>query len=357
MPIALPDARQLSDEALEVLRLRALRGVDLGFTEADMADVLGVSRDTVCRWWTAYTSGGVDALPHDRSGRPPGSGRLLTDEQASRIRSLIDQNTPEQLGIHSALWTRRAVGELIHKEFSIDLAERTVGEYLRRWGYTPKKPQRHARKQDPDEVAKWLEETYPAIEKQAAEEDAEIHWCDEMGMAADHHPGTGYSPKGQPATMEVPGPHIRMNQISTVTNEGSVRFMTYTGAMNDALFMVFLGRLLRTTTKKILLITDHLKAHEDDRVSEWIEAHHDRIQLFYLPKYSPEMNPVEYLNNDMKETVNAEGLPDNKATLRSRMQRFMRKLYHLPEHVMSYFLHSSVQYASVADLRASFTPG
>ena len=308
MAIELPDGRQLSDEALETLRLRALRGVDLGFTEADMADVLGVTRDTICRWWTAYASGGVEALPHDRSGRPLGSGRLLSDDQASRIRSLIDKNTPDQLGIPSALWTRRAVGELIHKEFSIDLAERTVGQYLRRWGYTPKKPRRHARKQDPDEVAQWLEETYPAIEKQAAEEHAEIHWCDETGVAADHHPGTGYSPKGQPATMEVPGPHIRMNQISTISNEGSVRFMTYKGSMNDALFLVFLGRLLRSTTQKILLITDRLKAHEDGTVQAWVEAHHDRIQLFYLPRYSPEMNPVEYLNNDMKATVRGEDL-------------------------------------------------
>jgi transposase len=350
MAIALPDARQLSDEALEVLRVRALRGVELGFSEADMADVLGVSRDTVSRWWTAYISGGVDALPHDRSGRPLGSGRFLSDEQASRIRELVDKNTPEKLGIASTLWTRRAVGDLIRKEFHIDLADRTVGEYLRRWNYTPKKPQRHARKQDPDEVAQWLEETYPAIEKQAAEEDAEIHWCDETGVEADHHPGTGYSPKGQPATMEVPQPHIRMNQISTITNEGEVRFMTYKGTMNTALFLMFLGRLLRTTTQKILLITDRLKAHDDDRVHQWEEAHKDRIQLFYLPKYSPEMNPTEYLNNDMKESVNASGLPDNKDALRSRMQRFMRKLYHLPEHVMSYFLNPSVQYASGLEL-------
>jgi transposase len=349
MTIALPDARHLSDDALEVLRLRALRGVELGFTEADMADVLGVTRDTVSRWWTAYTSGGLDALPHERSGRPLGSGRLLSDEQGSRIRSLIDKNTPEQLGVCSALWTRRAVGELIQKEFHIDLAERTVGEYLRRWGYTPKRPRRHARKQDPDEVAQWLEKNYPAIEKQAAEEDAEIHWCDETGVAADHHPGTGYSPKGQPVTMEVPGPHIRMNQISTITNEGSVRFMTYKGAMNDALFVEFLGRLLRNATRKILLITDRLKAHEDSVVNEWVTAHQDRIQIFYLPRYSPEMNPVEYLNNDMKETVNAEGLPDNKDTLRARMQRYMRRLSHLPEHVMSYFLHPSVQYASAVE--------
>ena len=171
-----------------------------------------------------------------------------------------------------------------------------------------------------------------------------------MGVEADHHPGTSYSPKGQPATMEVPQPHIHMNQISTITNEGEVRFMTYKGKMNTALFLIFLGRLLRSTTGKILLITDRLKAHDDDRVHQWEEAHKDRIQLFYLPKYSPEMNPTEYLNNDMKESVNASGLPDDKETLRSRMQRFMRRLYHLPDHVMSYFFNPSVQYASGIEL-------
>ena len=348
MAIALPDARQLSDEALEVLRLRALRGIDLGFTEAEMSDVLGVSRNTVSRWWTAYTSGGVEALPHERTGRPLGSGRFLSDQQGSRIRSLIDENTPDNLGIASTLWTRRAVQELIGKELSIDLAERTVGEYLRRWGYTSKKPRRRARKQDPYEVRQWLEVTYPAIEKRARNEDAEIHWCDETGAAADHHPGTGYSPKGEPATMEVPGSHIHMNQISTITNQGSVRFMTYPGTMNTDLFLVFVRRLLRSSSQKIFLITDRLKAHDNDAVKDWVEAHKDRIELFYLPKYSPERNPVEYLNNDMKETVNASGLPDNKHTLRSHMQNFMRTLLHLPEHVMNYFLHPSVQYASAS---------
>ena len=348
MAISLPDARELSDEALEVLRLRAVHGVELGFSEADVAELLGVCPETVSRWWSAYSSGGLDALPHDRTGRPLGSGRLLSDHQANRIRSLINGNTPEKLGIASALWTRRAVRELIRKELSIDLAERTVGAYLQRWGYTSKKPRRHARKQDPDEVQQWLALFYPVIEKRATEEGAEIHWCDEVGVAADHHPGTGYSPKGEPVTMEVPGPHIRMNQISTITNQGSVRFMTYPGAMDTTLFLVFLGRLLRSSSKKIFLITDRLKAHDDDRVKDWVEAHKDRIELFYLPKYSPERNPVEYLNNDMKEMVNASGLPDNKQTLRSQMQRFMKRLLHLPEHVMSYFLHPSVQYASAS---------
>src|SRR5215831_1690503 len=139
MAITLPDARQLSDEVLEALRLRAVRGIELGFTEVDIAELLGVSQETVSRWWTAYTTGGLGAIPSDRTGRPVG------------------------LGIPSPLWSRRAVRDLIRQELGITMPVRTVGEYLRRWGYTAKRPRRHARQQDPDEVQEWLEETYPAI--------------------------------------------------------------------------------------------------------------------------------------------------------------------------------------------------
>jgi transposase len=346
MAITLPDARQLSDDVLEALRLRALRGRELGFTEADLAGLLGVSRETVCRWWSAYAARGLDALPHERTGRPLGSGRLLSEEQATRVRRLLDEKTPEELGIPSPLWNRRAVRDLIHKECDALLAVRTVGEYLRRWGYTAKRPRRRARKQDPEEIRQWLEETYPAIEQRAAREGAEIYWCDETGASADEHPGLGYAREGQPARMDVPDPHIRMNQISAISNTGQVRFMTYSRTMNASLFLVFLGRLLRGTTGKLFLIVDRLQAHQTPAVKEWVAAHSDRIEVFPLPRRAPERNPDEYLNNDLKGQVNAEGLPDSKQDLRSRIQGFMRKLLHLPEHVRSYFQHPDAQYAA-----------
>jgi transposase len=346
MAISLPDARQLSDEVLQALRLRALRGIEQGFTETEVAELLGVAHETVCRWWTAYAAEGLDALPGPRSGRPLGSGRFLSDAQARHIQGLLDRWSPEELGIAAPLWTRRAVRDLIQNEFGIPLAERTVGAYLKRWGYTPKAPRRHARKQDPAEVREWLDITYPTLEQRANREGAAIFWCDEMGVAADEHPARGYARRGQPARMEVPRPHLRMNQISAISNEGAVHFMTYAGAMNAALFIVFLGRLLRSTTGKIILIADRLKAHEDDAVEEWLAAHRDRLELVWLPRYAPELNPDEYLNQDVKGHVDAEGLPDNKGELRSRLQRFMRRLVHLPEQVRNYFQHPCVQYAA-----------
>jgi transposase len=350
MSIELPDARQLSDEALQVLRWRALRGVELGYSEVELAEVLGVCHETISRWWSAYVAAGTDALPGDRTGRPLGTGRLLSEDQAQRIRQCLDNYQPQALGIPHALWTRRAVRQLIQQEFAIDLAERTVGQYLRRWGYTPKKPSRRSRHQDPDEVEQWLLETYPALEAQAAREGAEILWTDEVGVAADHHPGTGYARQGERALLDVPSPHIRVNQISAISNEGTVRFMTYKGMLTAVVFLDFLQRLVTGAPRKILLIADRLRAHKTPAVQAWLAEHAAQIEVFYLPPYSPELNPVEYMNGDMKETVNEAGLPDDRPTLQTRMLGFMDKLARLPAHVISYFLHPWTQYAAPVEL-------
>ncbi len=346
MAISLPDARQLPDQVLEALRLRALRGCEMGWPHAEVALLLGVCPETVSRWWTAYSGHGIDALPHERTGRPLGSGRLLDDQQANRLQDLIDHHSPEQLGIAAPLWSRRAVRDLIVQEYAIRLTVRTVGQYLQRWGYTAKRPRRHAKNQDPEEVHDWLTETYPLIAARAEQEGAEIFWGDETGVAADEHPHVGYARRGEPATMHVPDSHIRINVLAAISNAGALRFMTYKGAMDAALFIVFLSRLLRTTTRKLFLIVDRLTAHEAAKVDNWTAAHGERLELFYLPRRAPERNPEEYLNNDLKGNVHEESLPDSKEELRSQMQHWLRTLYHWPARIVSYFQHPDVQYAA-----------
>jgi transposase len=350
MPIQLPDARQLSDEALQVLRLRALHGIELGFSEVELAELLGVCHETISRWWTCYRADGLQSLPAGRTGRPLGSGRSLSQAQSDRIRGLIDDHSPSELGIAHALWTRRAVRDLVRKEFAIEMAERTVGLYLQRWGYTSKKPARRSRKQDPDEVERWLAETYPGIEGRAAEEGGEVLWVDEVGVDADHHPGRGYPRQGERATMEVPGPHVRVNQITAISNEGTVRFMTYKGSLDAAVFLAFLTRLIEAASRKVFLIADRLQAHKTPEVLAWVEAHKAQIEVFYLPGYAPERNPVEYLNNDMKGEVNKAGLPEDGGALHAQILAFMNHLVSVPRHVVSYFLHPEVQYAAAISI-------
>ncbi len=346
MAIELPDARLLSDDVLDALRLRALRARERGFTEAAIADLLGVARETVCRWWSAYSNGGVQAMPQPRHGRPLGSGRFLSDDQAVHIQDLLDHRQPKAFGITSPLWTRRAVATLIQQECGVPLAIRTVGAYLRRWGYTPQRPARKARKQDPAEVQRWLEETYPAVVERAAAEGAEIFWCDEEGVSMDDYRGRGYARPGHTPVKEVSGGHARVNVVSAISTQGEAHFLTFTGTCDTAVFLTFLERLLAAVRTKVFLILDSLRAHDNAAVQAWVAARHDRIELVPLPKYAPERNPVEYLNNDVKAEVNAEGLPETQEELHSHLNTFLHKLAYWPERILSYFCHPAVQYAT-----------
>jgi transposase len=346
MALTIPNTRQLSDETLEALRLRALRACTMGLSQATIADALGVARETVCRWWNAYRRGGLDALPGARTGRPKGSGRLLDDDQALHLQDLIDHHTPEALGIAAPLWTRRAVRDLVHHEYGLWVPVRTLGEYLARWGYTNKRPGRHARGQDPDEVREWLDSTYPEIQARAAREGAEIHWGDETGLTGNDHPGRGYARVGQTPELPVSGDKARVNVLATVTNDGEFHFQVYTAMMNAALFVAFLERLVAGAARKVFLIVDPLPAHVAAAAQDWVWEHQDQIELFTLPVKTPELNPVEYLNNDLKGNVYATGLPKNRQELRSKLEEFLDHLADFPGRIMSYFRHPMTQYAA-----------
>ena len=161
MVVALADTRGLSDEVLEVFRLRAMAAAEEGHSLTTIADIFGLARETVSRWWAAYRRDGLDGLPHERSGRPVGSGRWLTAAQEQALQELILEHSPPDVGLAATLWTRKAIRELITQEYGLRLPLRTVGLYLERWGWTPQRPTRKNYRQDPEEVQQWLDEIYP----------------------------------------------------------------------------------------------------------------------------------------------------------------------------------------------------
>lgn len=346
MSIPLLDTRSLSDEVRAALRLRAVAAREAGFANDTVAAILGVRPESVSRWFHAYQRGGLEALPGDRTGRPVGSGRLLSEDQEARLEALVVATCPTDHGIASGLWTRQAVRQLILQEFGLRLPIRTVGEYLRRWGLTPQRPVRHATRQDPEEVRRWLEEEYPALAARAKAEGAEIQWGDETGARPEAARQRGYAPRNDPPEQAVPGQRFRMNMISTITNEGKLRFMLYEGNMTGALFVLFLTRLVAGATRKIILIVDRLRVHESAEVQVWLYEHRDQLEIVGLPRYAPELNADEYLNNDLKGKLNTDGPAGSRDELKGKMRGFMQHLGKLPEHVKAYFQHPKVSYAA-----------
>lgn len=266
--------------------------------------------------------------------------------EAAAIKRIITDNTPDQLKFPFALWTREALQQLIKEKYQIRMPIRTVGEYLKRWGFTPQKPVRRAYQRSEPAVRRWLEEDYPAIKARARKENAEIQWGDETGVRSDDVNGRGYAPAGKTPVRRVKGTPEKINMISSITNRGKVRFMFYEGTMCAKTLISFLRRLIRDVDRKVFLVLDNLRVHHSAKVRDWVQARKNKLALFYLPSYSPDLNPDEYLNNDLKRTISRTPETRRKGVLKKTARSHMRSLQKSPDGARSYFRASPIRYAA-----------
>lgn len=315
-------------------------------TLREVAAQVELSVPTVMSAHRAYLAGGWAAVNVKPRGRKRGEGRQLTPEQEAGIRRLICDKTPDQLKLGFALWNRQAVWQLIEDRLGIKVPIRTIGEYLKRWGFTPQKPIKKAYEQRPAEVRKWLDEEYPQIAARAKAEQAEIHWGDETGLRSDDVRGRGYAPRGQTPVVRVNNKREGLSIISTVTNQGKVRWKVFQGAMNADVLIDFFKRLIKDADRRVFLILDNLKVHHARKVKDWLSKHEEEIEVFYLPSYSPELNPDECLNADLKDGVTRRAPARSKAQLKKAAISHLRKLQKSPRRVRKYFEHKPVRYAA-----------
>jgi transposase len=311
--------------------------------QAEAARTFGVSRQSVNNWMKNCLSGGLRRLRSRRRGRPPVQ-RLAPHQAATAVR-LITDRCPDQLKLPFALWTREAVGELLARRFSVQVSVWTVGRYLRRWGFTPQKPVRRAYERDPEAVRRWLREKYPAIRARAKRDGAEIHWGDEMGLRSDHQAGRSWGRRGQTPVVPGTGKRFGCNLISTITNRGRLCFMVFKERFNARVFIRFLKRLLRQVGRKVVLIVDEHPAHKARETKRWLKGQREKIQLHFLPPYSPELNPDELLNQDVKTNAVGRRRAIDQTEMMTNVRGYLRSTQKMPHVVRSYFQEEHVRYA------------
>jgi transposase len=341
------DTRSLSGAAQAALRNRAVQAVLDGMTQAEAARVFRVHRNAVNRWIRRYREGGWAGLGEQRRGRRPGEQPALSERQQQELMALVRESTPDQLGLAGFLWTREAVGELLAQRYGVWLARTTVGGYLRGWGFSPQRPQRRALEQNPVAVARWLAEEFPAIRALAKREGGVVLWLDEMGVRSDAAAGRSWAPVGQTPVIRRTGKRFRVNMISAISNQGLLRFRLFTGSFTGAVFIDFLRRLLRDCQgRKVHLIVDGHPVHRAKRVSAWVERHAERIELHFLPGYSPELNPVELLNHDVKANAAGRRRPRSAGELREELHGYLRRRQRQPAVLVRFFDHPTTRYAA-----------
>ncbi len=339
------DARTLAPATQEQIRFKAVAAVKKGMTHVKAAEVFGVTRQSVDRWVKAYRSRGALALKVHKRG-PKGEGSRLEGWQAVTVIKLITDHHPEQLKLPFVLWTADAVRQLIQRKFRVGISVRTVRRYLARWGFTPQKPVRRAYERDDAAVRRWLEQEYPAIREAAKQEKALIYWGDEMGVRSDHQAGRSYAPKGQTPAIAGTGQRFGCNVLSALTNRGHLDFMVFKKGFTAAVFVRFLRRLMKQAGRKVFIIVDRHPVHRSKKVQAWLDEHAKQLRLFFLPGYSPELNPDEMLNQDVKTNAVGRKRARNRPQLMRNVRRYLDRRRANPELVTRYFHEDSVHYAA-----------
>jgi transposase len=320
--------------ATEEERIRAVQLMESGKSPDLVAEILGVSRRSVFDWQRKYREGGLASLSTKfASGRPT----TLPDRQMLRLYSMVAGNDPRQLSFGVALWTRKIIRELISREFGVDVSLPTVGRILSKLGMSVQRPLYRAYQQDPEKVRKWKTRTYPMIRSAAATVGATIFFADEAGVRTDHHGGTTWAPIGQTPVVTATGERKSVNMISAVSAQGQLHFELFIGSMNAAAFIQFCKKLVHDCPTRVFLVVDGSPVHTAKAVKEYVKSTDGALSLFFLPPYSPHLNPDEWVWNNVKTTQIYRTVPMSQSHLWNIAKDALTRLQQLPHIVSGFF--------------------
>lgn len=340
------DARKLSKELQTEMRKRAVEAVKLGKTKTEVAECYRISRRVVIKWCKKEREGGYKALEGDKRGLPQGIKGKLKITQKEELIKIIKEKLPEEVGLSTQLWTRKAIAKLIKKEYAVNYVLPTISKLLNKNNLTPQKPIYRATQRNEVRIADWLQNEYPKIKERAKKEQADIHWGDEMGVRSTHVFGRSYGVKNKTPVVNKTTKRFGCNMISSITNKGLMRFMIYKSGFNADVFLNFLRRLIYRQKKKIFIILDNHKVHHCKKAVDWLEKHKDKIEVFFLPAYAPELNPDEMLNRNVKSNVVYSNLFASQDDMISTLKSYLFSLQHNSPKVKSFFNFEEVLYAS-----------
>jgi transposase len=289
---------------------------------------LNLDRSTYYKWKKMYDRGGRHAL---KAQPIPGPPAKLTEEQLSQVWSWIAGKTPDQLGFDFGLWTRKIVRDLIKEKFGVEYTLQGVGKLLGRLGLSPQRPLRRAYQQNPDAVQQWKTVEYPKIREEAKKAGASIFFADEASVRSTHHSGTTWAPVGRTPTVFKTGARYSVNMISAISPQGEIHFDLFEGKMNSERFIGYLKKLLADITGPIFLIIDGVSYHKSKAVKKFTESTGGRLKIFHFPSYSPQLNPDEWVWNNVKNTQVGRKIVFHKSDLVDNVRNALRRLKDTPK--------------------------
>jgi transposase len=339
------DARKIPDQTMSYLRKIAVAAIrHRRISPEIVADVLGISRSAIYEWLRREASGGLNALD---TGQAPGAPPVITPAMDDWLRDTVRYKTPRDFGYDVVLWNRHLLAELLKKEFGVPVGDSTVSLHLRQLGLSYRKPWFRAAEQNPRHVERFLNETFPRIQKLAKKIQADIAFEDEAGVGLQTHAGKTWGPVGQEVSVPVTARRGGLNVLSAITATGWLRFSIHDGKINADRYIEFLEQLLAGRSRPLIVIVDRAPFHRAKKVRDFVRAHRTQIRVYFLPSYSPELNPDEQVWNLLKSKMIGKTTVKNKPELKRKIESALGSIQQRVDLVKSFFQLQYTKYAGL----------
>lgn len=339
--------KHLSLKELSILRKKAVESIVLGGLSRQQASkAFSFSRSSIWKYLKEYKSNKEQSFQYKKRGVKNGTRSKISKEQESELISKILSHTPDDLGMNYTLWTSKVVQEYVELHYIVKYNRRSIRKIMTRLGFSAQKPIKLAYQRDPIKIETWLQDTYPKIKRRAMQEGARIYWGDEMGIQSFDNRGRTYGLKGKTPVIKRAGSRFKCNMLAAISPQGFMNWMVFEDNFTSKEFIIFLGRLVRQIKQKTFLILDNHKVHHSKKVKAYVEKYKDKIELFYLPPYCPDMNPQELVNQDVKANSNNFRALKCVNDLIINLRYYLTQIQFNQFKIMKYFTKKEVAYAA-----------
>jgi transposase len=322
-------------------RVAACEALENGISVEHVTKFLKVSRSSVFEWQKLYRAHGAEAL---RTKKTRGPKSKLDDGQMSQLYRLIVDCDPRQLSFGLALWTRGMVQELILQRFGIRLSAVSVGNVLTNLGLSPQRPLYRAYEQDPEKVAEWKEKTFPQIQARAKDEGAAIFFADEASVRTNYHAGTTWAPVGKTPVVAGSGRTRSISMVSAVSPRGELHFRVHETGIRKEEYLEFCKMLMADAGRPVFLIMDNSQVHRAKILKAYAEQSNGMLTLFFLPPYSPDLNPDEWVWKNVKHDHLGRASVKSEGELAEFASSALARLKALPDKIRAFFGDPALRY-------------
>jgi transposase len=329
-PLHLPNPEHASLAELQVTqrattdrllarRLMAIIMLVNGVDRVVVQSCLPCSESTLRQWISLYNAGGIDALATN-----PGRGR---DRKLSPLDlKILDVylGYPKDFGVDA--WTLLKLWGRFTDVFERDLGYSTFTRSVREAGYRRLVARPTSPEQDPVAREVFLQQ----LDQEIRTPNQELWYMDESGFLADPRPKAVWAKRGTKPVCPKTGLHIRESVLGAVQPDTGEYFSLVFNHVDRDVFQCFLDQLAKETAgRKVVLVLDNASWHKAKSL-----AWHD-IRPFYLPPYSPDLNPIERLWKYMKDNWFTNWYTQSRQALQLRIMDAIQSTSQSPDRVKS----------------------